>query len=705
MKMKIIKKNGLSLFLALVLAFTYMESWSQVFADDIKLTVEASTQTVGIKADHNKRVEVTIKNLSDIAVTGLTAQAVIENPDKVFIDGNGFLTLDKKNLNTVNNVDKNTTLTSGSFSFRYGNITESCTVPVKINLRYYTNDGRDFHEQNETIYVRVDVPKFENPALEIKKVESIWPQNAEAGQAFQVGFEVKNTGMALAKNIKLSLDGLADEKVTLASGLATADITSLAPGASKYITFNLKTNKQVKPGSYLLKLDYAFTGEFSEKSAPPTKGDYQFTVDIAKSTKEQSSLEFRNVTFPTAAIGRNRTALISFELFNTGKQSIKNITVTATSTQQDGLASKSLTSIKTKEILPNSSGKYNFEFITTPSAQTNNYPVELKASFIDEDGTEKTISQMAGVFVKAPKEGTGTENSSTPKLIIEEYFFEPEIIEAGQPFTMHLTIFNTNSKKAVKNIKLALTGDSVEKANPDSKGAPSNASVFTPIDSSNTFYIDSIAPGKRVNKKIILTTVPDTAAKTYTLVANFEYEDAKAEKFTATEQIGVPVVQQAKLDIGEIVTQGNFTLGMDSPLSCEFYNTGKATLYNVMVKISGEGFKSDTPTYYKGNFSTGSSDQFSCNITPDSPGEKTAKLTFTYEDATGKSHEKVEEYKFTVEDMPQTNPDDMPNDAPKGGGTIKKILIGLIIIALALALGFFIKKRRDKKKADQDLEI
>ena len=54
------------------------------------------------------------------------------------------------------------------------------------------------------------------------------------------------------------------------------------------------------------------------------------------------------------------------------------------------------------------------------------------------------------------------------------------------------------------------------------------------VDSSNTFYIANIAPGARVEKEISFTTVPDTAAKTYTVVANFEYEDAKANKYTDT---------------------------------------------------------------------------------------------------------------------------------------------------------------------------
>ncbi len=42
--------------------------------------------------------------------------------------------------------------------------------------------------------------------------------------------------------------------------------------------------------------------------------------------------------------------------------------------------------------------------------------------------------------------------------------------------------------------------------------------------------------------------MPDAQAKTYTITANFEYEDSKGEEYTATELIGgVPVIQQSNL--------------------------------------------------------------------------------------------------------------------------------------------------------------
>ena len=697
--MRTLKKNKLFIIL---LALILILPMGQVFATnpirsvDIKLNVRTVDQTIKMGTNNVATATVEIQNpTSNVDVTDLTAQAVIDNPTTVFVNGDGYL------FNGVkDSIDAKKSKT-GTISLRTENIKESTTVPVKIILRYYVNG--DFREQQETVYVRVEVANAKDPAIEIRKVDSLWPTGVEAGKSFQVGFQVINTGDAVAKNIKIKMDGLKDDGITLASGLTTSDITRLEPKQSTYITYNLKTNKTIKPGSFMLSLKYSFVGELSPSSTPPTTGDYEFTIDVLKSSEEPSNLEFKDVTFPTGTILRNQSVSIGFNLVNTGKTPINDIKVTATSTATAGLASKSISTVNTKVINPNAMNYYKFDFIVTPAAQTMNYPVELKAVYTDDDGVERTVTQNTGVFVKAPKEGTGTENSSTPKLIIEEYFFTPDIIEAGKPFTMHLTIFNTNANKTVKNIKLFLTSDAQETAGEKQGGqAPSSASVFTPIDSSNTFYIDSIAPGKRVDKEITLTTVPDTAAKTYTIVANFEYEDAKAEKFTSTEQIGVPVVQQAKLGLGEILAQGPYTVGMESPLSLEFYNTGKATLYNVMVKITGDGFTTDTPTYYKGNFTPGSSDQFSCNITPTEAGQKKATITFTYEDSTGNTQEKKEEFDFTVEDMPEMSEDEMA--PPASQGPSKGLILGILgaVAAAVVAAVVIIKKRKNKNK---DLDI
>lgn len=718
-------KKFTSILLALIMLITintYAEGGSGIALPGGRLIVSVDqTIETSIRGIWAVPVRLDKSKFGDAKINNLSGQVSITNPNKAYIDGDGYLNKTQNNgdrnaNNKIFNFEKTST-EEAYFFIKVDSDFQGGSVPVNISLDYDVDDVRT--SQQETVYVKINAPsKPVNPAIEIKKVDTFWINEQEAGKEFQIPFQVTNTGDAPANNIKLSLGKLESQKITLASGLSTADITTLNPGETKYITFNLKSDKSMAPGTYMLDLDYTFSGygqgkgEANEQA--PKTGKYQFSFNITKSQQEPSALEFRNIKFPSGILYRNAKATISFDLVNTGKVTAKNLKVQANSQDQNGLASRTVSIIQLKELAPGEKKNFSYDFMVTPSAETKNYPVELKVDYTDDTKAEaQSTSQIVGVFVKAPvqKNDGKPVNESTPKLIIEDYYLEPQTIEAGKPFKLFLKFFNTNAKKTVKNIKIFLTSDTQESVGSgDSNrgqtgGAMPTASVFTPVDSSNTFYIASIAPGARIEKEITFTTVPDTAAKTYTVVANFEYEDAKANKYTDTAQIGVPVVQQAKLEVGDVLPQGEFMVGGETPLSIDYYNTGKANLSNVMIKIKGEGLKFDTPSYYKGAFAPGSQDTFMVNVTPDTPGSKKVELVWTFEDSMGVTKEVKKEYEFTVEDMPKMDENDM-NNQDMGGGSSKgifKILGGLAVAAAAIGGAFFIYKK--KKKENEDLTI
>ena len=707
-------------FIMLITINTYATEGSGIALPGGRLIVSVA-QTIETGTDGIWIVSVRIdkSKFGDSKINNLSGQVSITNPNKAYIDGDGYLNKTKNiaDRNASNKIFKFENSTEEAFFFiKVDSDFQGGTVPVNISLDYDVDDVRT--SQQETVYVKINAPtRPVNPAIEIKKVDTFWINEQEAGREFQVPFQVTNTGDAPANNIKLSLGGLESQKITLASGLSTADITTLNPGETQYITFNLKSDKSTAPGTYMLDLEYTFSGygQGEDKTADqaPKTGKYQFSFNITKSQQEPSALEFKNIKFPTGILYRNSKATISFDLENTGNITAKNLKVQANSQDQNGLASRTVSIIQLKELAPGEKKNFSYDFMVTPSAETKNYPVELKVDYTDDTKAEaQSTSQIVGVFVKAPVEKNDGKpvNESTPKLIIEDYYLEPQTIEAGKPFKLYLKFFNTNAKKAVKNIKIFLTSDTQESVGSGENGQPGGAmptaSVFTPVDSSNTFYIANIAPGARVEKEISFTTVPDTAAKTYTVVANFEYEDSKANKYTDTAQIGVPVVQQAKLEVGDVLPQGEFMVGGETPLSIDYYNTGKANLSNVMIKIKGEGLKFDTPSYYKGAFAPGSQDTFMVNVTPDTPGDKKVELVWTFEDSMGVTQEIKKEYEFTVEDIPQMDENDMNNQDMRGGGGSKllfKILGGVAVAAAAIGGAFFIHKK--KKKEDEDLTI
>ncbi|NMA48903.1 MAG: hypothetical protein GX947_03930, partial [Tissierellia bacterium] len=314
--------------------------------------------------------------------------------------------------------------------------------------------------------------------------------------------------------------------------------------------------------------------------------------------------------------------------------------------------------------------------------------------FVDPDLRDSLLQTIGVFFFNRDDSG---DNISTPKLIIDRYDFSPSIVKAGENFQMNLSFFNTNKYKSVKNIKIFLTAEE----------ETDSGSVFTPVNSSNTFYIDSIAPKGKVDKVITMYTIPDAKAKTYTLTANFEYEDSAANPYKSEELIGVPVVQQSKLDLGELGYQTEAYIGQQAPISIEFYNTGKVTLYNLMVKLEGN-FQTENGQYFVGNFASGGNDYYEGYVIPQEAGTLNGNVVFTFEDSTGQEQEMKQPFSLNVVDMPpfEEFPDgEMPGfEEPSLMSKILKFLIpGLIVIAAIV--GFIIFRKRRAKKHEKDLEI
>src|SRR5699024_4705217 len=111
---------------------------------------------------------------------------------------------------------------------------------------------------------------------------------------------------------------------------------------------------------------------------------------------------------------------------------------------------------------------------------------------------------------------------------------------------LNLSLLNTHREKGVKNIKMFLT-----LAEETSSETEKSGNIFTPVNSSNTFYFDAIAPKGTAEKQLRLYVVPNAQPKTYTLTVNFEYEDAEGKEYTATELLGINVKQVTELSIDD----------------------------------------------------------------------------------------------------------------------------------------------------------
>ncbi len=640
-----------------------------------------SPRTINAKSGESVKVPITIKNNGFDYVENITIRAEISEPDHIYLSDSAY-----KNINELESGDSK----KFNFDVKVDKKAPKGSYKIGVTIDYYDYYLGSYTTVTDTIYIRVD---SNPPQLVISRLDVLPKNTISPGQTFNVGIEFENIGTVAAENIKISLEGLSSSGISLANGSKTQTIQLIPGGLKNYAVYQLKASKAMPNGNYQLELKLKYNNDIEET--------LDFTVDIERDKSRDSNLIIENLTYPTGTLGQNKEVVVSFDLRNQGQTDAKNILIKADSLDTNGLVPKTINQLKLATIAPNTSENVVFKFLTTKNGETKNYPIQINIDYEDEmlaEGETYNTNQLIGVFVVAPDPVDPDAKQSTPKLIIDKYSFEPSLVRAGENFTMNLSFFNTNSSKAVKNIKIFLTSD--ERTDPS--GNSGGGSVFTPVDSSNTFYIDSIPPKGRVEKKITMFTVPDAAAKTYTLTANFEYEDSQANPFTAIELIGVPVVQQSKLEVGEIGYPPESYVGQSAPISMEFFNTGKVTLYNMMVKIEGD-FQTENGQYYVGNFTSGSSEYFEGYVIPSGPGLLRGEVVFSYEDSTGQEQEIRNEFSLNVMDMPMEPefPDGVPPiEDPTGGIFSNKLLWGGIGALVATVIALVVIKKRKKKKLE-----
>lgn len=580
----------------------------------------------------------------------------------------------------------------------------------KISVTGKTRIDGEIVKVSGEAYVRVNGGSKNKAQLKINRVDVLPEANIVPGSYVAFGYEIENISDVLAKNVELNISGLAAAGLSVKGGTTTQKVKAIEAGKKIYLYYEMNVAKTAKFGSYEIKTDLSYESEFNKE---PIKEETTAFINIGGDASQDSQLIIQDLKFPSATLGVNKTFDVSFKIRNQGQSIAKRIRASAKSDDPSGVVSRTVSDILVRDLAPGEEETVSYKFFTTKGGSTKNYPINIKIEYLDDftEGKEpKTVEQIVGVFLNNPENvGDGKDaKKSTPKLIIDRYEFEPKLPLAGNEFEMNLSFYNTNAKKAVKNIKIDLTSQDTSKSDSNTAGS----SVFTPVDSSNTFYIGRIAPSGKVEKTIKMFVVPDATAKTYNITANFEYEDDENNEYKSSENIGVPVYQESKLDIDPINYQTNAMVGDSIPITANFYNTGKVTLYNFKVTLTADNATVNNGTYYIGNFNSGGQDVYEGSIMPNEAGEIKGKLKFTYEDSTGEVKEKEEDINITVEEAPPMDPNAGPDGMPLPDGAMgdtpwyKKPLFYIPVALVILgAIGFVVFKKLKNKKKEKDLKI
>lgn len=580
------------------------------------------------------------------------------------------------------------------------------TLPLTIE---YKNIYNIAFTENKVIYINIDNTNLP-PQLVVRDAVSN-PGEIKPEEKFTVTFDVWNMGTLEAENVTLDLKP--NENFYILDSVTKQYLFEIKGLQNKAISYSLKAKKDLDSGTYgiTLQLKHKDMASYDE---------YTMYVNVINESVEEDEEEENvdiitgNVKTPQSSVLTELPFTVSFDVKNIGTTRARDVKITVES--GDKILPQSLNILNIAGIEAGESVNAAFSFMASKDCESRSYPIK---AVIEYKNGEETVrkEQYMGVLIEKPEEEEEQEEeeeilNTVPKIIISEYSSDPGMVNAGENFTLRMSFLNTSRIKAVENMKITLIVN---------EGSEQTGSVFTPVQSSNTFYIDHLGPGETSSKEMVMYTIPDAKAKTYMVKAMFEYEyrEQKQLKTNNSEDVfGIPVVQPARLETTDVIVQEPAFVGEPVYVTAEFYNMGKVLLSNLMVKVEGE-FDAKESNYFVGNFESGNSDYYEASIIPLVPGETKGILVFTFEDAAGKEHRIEKE--FTVNAMeaaPVINPGiDFPGQypgmdnnpgmqGPQGSGfPLIPVIIGGVALIGVIILVVVLKRRKRRKELMLDEDI
>lgn len=520
-------------------------------------------------------------------------------------------------------------------------------------------------------------------------LEPLSTEPASPDGEFYISFKIKNYSKHPAFNLSLdfNVEGADGKEPFSFMDPEGTKLEKIEGNETRNMTIGMKVKPEAQNKEYRLQFSLKCQNVFFTDGPSST---ISLTIKVSYDLTKPQLLVKRVVVNPEEPDLRDEFG-VEIEMENISKVEARNFTVFL-----DGQENFEVIDVTNKKYFKKLSGGgkeiVNYTIRTKDGRKGNN--LQLKMIFdYSGDKKDEQIEQ-----INLPIERTNLGSGKNPWVIINKYTLSADKVLAGNTVTLKLFVENTNNRD-VGNVKISLGFIQVE----ESKGG---GTVFSPINSSNSFYLDRI-PGKTVMEKTIdLFIDPNATAKTYIVPVSIKYEDINGNQYTVDELVNIPVTQESKLQVISVEIPPEGFIGQPIPISSEFVNVGKVALTNFNVVLEGD-FNKEDGNYYIGNLDIGASDFFQGMIFPDKEGTLSGNLVFNYVDNNNQEVRDEHPFEINVQQMDPSmlGPEPgMPGPEPdkgKEGNKVSRIkgkLALWLVTAAAVAEAIYIIKKRKKEK-------
>ena len=672
---------------------------------DVRMTAPGSY--IAMEAGKASSVDVTLQNVSSHTASDVKIFPVANRDFRIEIEQMGSFNLSaraekKFKINVV--PDKNLAAGDYEVSFEYT----------------YLNNVRVVTTGRGTIYVKIAQDAAVD--IQVSMVDfAVSPATVVAGDSFTLSANVKNLSAVQVNGMRVNLTGLTADGISINNATTSQTIGAMAAKTTQAVSYTLTTSDTMRTGSYEVMLVLSYIDARGETVTV----QYPFYVAVqakggSAGNDARAVLEITSITRPTNTFAVGQDIRILATVKNVGNQTAKGIKMTATPEAELLPQTANIQVVNALE--PGQSQTIAFTFAATKAARSQNYNIGFAIDY--ETGAENgaatdSFMQYVGVRISNPEaeqekeEDTGTR--SIPKIIVSNYVVDPLIVMAGKEFDLDLTYMNTHATKGVYNIKVsaAVIGTSTEKGN-----------VFTPVGSSNTFYIDAIAPKNETTQHLRMYTVPDAQPKNYILTVQFEYEDEEGNQLTATEEVGINVQQVANLEIGNVFMPMDAFMNESVYLSFTVQNRGAVLLRNLKIRVEGDNIEGSNSEIIFGNFQAGAYDYYDGNFFLTAEGPQEVRIVISYDNDMLEPVERVETYTVNVMpgydwngemgwDDPNGWSEERPGMMPDDNQGILDAILGVVtnpwvwgsaigVVVIAGGVIVWLVKRKQNKEMDLD---
>jgi hypothetical protein len=420
------------------------------------------------------------------------------------------------------------------------------------------------------------------------------------------------------------LDDRIDAPIAVKSGTVT--LGSLPDGAVGAAQFRLETGESLKPGTYEIPIEVAYSytrsADYSESRSPPGYTDVNYADSFRRETMTvelvvEREPQFEVVPGDSDPVVAGDTGTLRFDLRNVGTETAEQATVRLSTGSRDlffGAPSqpRGSQSVFVEELAPGENHSVAVQIGASSTLSPGSYPVAVNVTYETPDGLSGQSETLStGVRVE-PERTFDVRNLSTQSFRVDE-----------DEATVRATVVNTGDA-AARNVVVRVQGPGPLQAT-----GPEAA-------------VGDLAPGE--SAETTFTFAVPAAAEPGSLSLSFavEYENVDGDLRRLDEPIRRGVTLDAERDTFEVVgVDTDVTAGGEGTLSVTVRYNGEQPVSNANAKVFvNDPLSSADDGAFLGSFEPG--ETRTANFSVSAAGgamakEYPASVEVRYDDASGNS--------------------------------------------------------------------